>query len=172
MRLGKVILGAAMSAMVATSAIAADLPTVGTAPPPPPPMATHFGWDGKYLGVFTMASIPFYPTLVLGGTFGWNMVRGNLVAGAEIDAFVGAIPTFFAGAHAHGRLGFLVGDRAMLYGLAGVGWSGLPFWSYGGGVEFALRDTKSIFVDVAQWRPFGGGPPPAIIVNAGINFHR
>jgi opacity protein-like surface antigen len=175
MKLGRIILGAAVSAMVATSALAADLPPmVAPAPPaPPPPMAMHFDWAGKYVGVFAIVPIfPFYPAAILGGSFGWNMVRGNIVAGVEVEAFATVFPTILFGAQAQGRVGFAMGDRALLYGTAGVGWSGVPFWSYGGGLEFAMRETRSLFVEVAQWRPFVAGPPPALVLTLGMNFHR
>jgi opacity protein-like surface antigen len=172
MKLWKTMLGAIGAATIATSAMAADLPTIA-APPPPPMAAPAFDWSGRYVGVFTIVPIvPFSPVVVLGGSVGLNMARGNLVFGAALDTFVSVLPGFTIGAQAQGRLGYALGQRALLYGVVGIGFSGVPFWSFGGGAEFAMRETRSLYVEVAQWRALTAGPPPAIMATIGMNFHR
>ena len=167
MKLWKTMLGAIGAATIATSAMAADLPTI-VAPPPPPMAAPAFDWSGRYFGVTVMTTFPLTGVLVTGHV-GWNRVNGNRLTGLELEAGFG-IPGGIV-AHAQGRLGFLLGNRALLYGVAGLGFSGIPFVSYGAGVEFAVGNAASLFAEVGQWYGFGMGTSP-ILFSAGFNLHR
>ncbi len=129
----------ALLASVATSAVAADLPSPNTAPPPSyyPPA---FSWTGFYLGVnggygwgstnsnsFGNASGGF-----AGGTVGGNFQIGQFVVGAEGDWDWGNIANTQTGllvsnhmnineiVTARARLGFAF-DRALVYVTGGYG---------------------------------------------------
>ena len=84
MRIGKAfLLGVAGSALIASGAMAADLPTVPTVGAAPP-AAPVFGWAGPYAGASggydTVLTSGFY-----GVQFGCNFVRGGFLAGAEVE---------------------------------------------------------------------------------------
>ena len=160
------MLGAMSAATIATSAVAADLPTIVT---PPPPMASPaFNWTGPYFGVAGMVALGL-PFLVVGVNAGWNAERGRLVYGGEVSGLVQLQGPVFA-ASADAKIGFRVGDRMMLYATGGVAWGGAFAVTYGGGFALGLGDALSLFGEIGQWNyPGMGATPP--IVSAGINFH-
>lgn len=158
----------------AAAANAADLPMTPMAPPPPPPMAAPaFDWSGLYFGfnggVFYTGTI--YPSL--GAQVGFNMVRGRFLAGIEAEAGVIYTGAIIPEAYLNGRLGFVLGERVLLYGEAGVGFifGPGPVWDAGAGLEIGIRDTLSIFTEAALIGAFGGGTV-AYSITAGVNFHR
>jgi len=168
----RTLIAAAFVAGSAVAASAADLPTPPMAPPPPPPMAAPaFDWSGPYIGAYGGI---FYPAYYQAGIqAGVNMVRGNFLFGAE--AQLGAI---FAGGFTYdvalnGRLGFILGERFLLYGIAGVGFNPAvgPLWTAGGGVEVALGTAWSLFAEGGVAGTFGGGLF-AYTFQAGVNWHR
>lgn len=170
----RILIAGAFVVGTAAAASAADLPTPPMAPPPPPPMAAPaFDWSGLYFGanggVFYTGSI--YPSV--GAQVGFNMVRGSFLFGVEAQAGV-----IFAGGIApeiylNGRLGFILGDRVLLYGEAGVGFivGPGPVWDAGGGVEIGVRDTLSVFAEAKVVGSFGGGLA-GYSITGGVNFHR
>ena len=106
-------------------------------------------------------------------------MRGGFLAGIELQAglFGFATPLTLEG-NVNARLGYILGERFLLYGEAGVGalytLSAPPavlFWTAGGGVEVALGNSRSIFVEGKTFRPFGAGLP-GIIVQGGVNWLR
>ena len=161
--------------MLATAAMAADLPTppVAAAPPPLPMAAPGFNWDGFYVGAFGGTWYCVAVPIELGLHVGYNFVPGRMLFGAE--AGVGML---FPGAPfsvaARGRIGFVVGDRVLLYGVAGIEKIFVPvslFWTAGGGAELALGDRLSLFCEAGVIAAFGGGLVQ-LVVRGGLNFHR
>jgi opacity protein-like surface antigen len=159
----------AAAAILAGSAIAAnaaDLPTIPGSPPPPPPMAAPaFDWSGMYFG----ASGAFYfGGFEVGAHVGYNMTRGSLLFGGEASVlyFIGAVNPISV--QAEGRVGYVLGQRALLYANAGAGFviGGTFYFEVGGGLEFAVGQNISLF---AEGNFLGGG---AFNVRAGLNVHR
>jgi outer membrane immunogenic protein len=175
MRIRTLALGIVGSALVTTSVLAADLPPPPAgAPPPPPPMAAPaFDWSGPYIGAYGGVFLPATAGQA-GIQAGFNVVRGRFLAGLE--AQVGAVfggGGFTYEAYLNGRLGFILGDRFLLYGEAGVGMlGGIFIWTGGGGMEIALREAWSIFAEAKAIGVFGGGGIAAYTVQGGINWHR
>jgi hypothetical protein len=136
--------------------------------------APAFDWSGPYIGVYGGALFGGTTVGEAGIQAGFNIVRGRFLAGLE--AQVGAVfagGTFSYEAYLNGRLGFILGDRFLLYGEAGVGTlAGTFVWTGGGGIEIALRDAWSLFVEAKAIGAFGGGGIAAYGVQGGINWHR
>jgi opacity protein-like surface antigen len=172
MRIRTLALGIVGSALVTTSVLAADLPPPPAGAPPPPMAAPAFDWSGPYIGAYGGVFVPGAGQA--GIQAGFNVVRGRFLAGLEAQA--GAIfggGGFTYEAYLNGRLGFILGDRFLLYGEAGVGTVGGTFvWAGGGGMEFALRDAWSLFAEAKVIGVFGGGGIAAYTVQGGINWHR
>lgn len=169
-RAGKTASAVAALMMLAGSAVAADVPQVVTPVAPPPPPAPTFDWGGAYVGV--QASYVFDCGLCGGiaGQAGYNFVVGNLVAGIEggIGVWYDDLfsPIWFTLA---GRGGYLVTDNLLVYAELGI-------WNYftintltttiGGGVEIAVTNSLSTFVEVKHW--IG---EVTTTIQAGINWH-
>lgn len=173
MKLFRMVAAAAASMMIVGSAAAADpVPMVpGVAPVVIAP-APAFDWSGMYFGVM----IPEVRTISAAGLVGFNMVRGNFLAGAEmrLGGFAqGGAGLLLSGT---GRAGFILGDRVVLYGLAGVGlatdFSNFEgFYTVGTGLEFAPGSRVSIF---AESRAIGGftGGIECCLLQVGVRIHR
>jgi opacity protein-like surface antigen len=175
---------AAFALFAATAAEAADIApiVIPSTPPPPPPMAAPaFDWSGPYVGAVGR-SVQCTAICVLSTTIeaalkaGTNFVRGRFVAGLggelglQYDSVGGTY--FYVGADA--RAGFLLGDRALLYGLIGGGYffAGGAFVTAGGGLEFAVGNAVSIYGEVTPvW--YQGGLPGinAMRYAFGVNWH-
>ena len=173
MKIGRYLMGVVGSALIATSAIAADLPPTPTVMAPPAPMAAPaFDWSGMYFGVdIATAAAP----ISIGGHVGFNIQRGRTVFGLE-----GGVGVVVAGpvfnAYLKGRAGFVVGQRALLYGMVSINTFFVPgppvFWVAGGGAEFAINDRMSIFGEagvLGVFNPFGCC---GVAIRAGLNIHR
>ena len=151
------------------AASAADLPVMVVEPAAPPP-APVFSWAGPYVGAF--GGFTFGLVGDAGLQAGFNFVNGGFVAGVEARAGVGfAGPVFFT--TVGGRAGFLVGERALLYGAAAVGY--LPvipafFYTAGGGTEVAVGTNLSLFAEARALSAFGGGCC-LLTIQAGFNWH-
>lgn len=109
--------------------------------------ATGFDWDGPYINV---AAIGGFPISAYGAsvTLGFGGTSDAFYYGAELT---GAIlgPALFGAVEGDVRLGILVSDEFLLYGVAGVGGAffGGPVLAYGvlgAGAEFAVTDTMTI----------------------------
>ena len=170
MKIGRLLIGIVGSALVTSSALAADLPTVVAPPPAPPPMAAPaFDWGGLYIGGFAQAFVAPFGSPQAGVNVGYNVVRGGLVAGIEAEAAF-----FFGGgleAQLQGHVGAALGQRTLVYGSLGAGWSGIPFWSYGAGLAVGLGQNVSVFTEVGQWRSFGGATVSTPLLTIGVNWH-
>lgn len=178
-RIKALMLGVAGSTLIATSALAADIPVVVAPTPPPPPPAPVFDWSGPYIGASAHVSwcgggVICIPPTVYGGALvaGYNAQFGSFVVGAEgqVSATWGFGPFFIAEANA--RAGYAL-DRVLLYTQAGVGYmfgGGGAIYTVGAGVEFAVNDSISLFTEVAPYRFFGGSPT-FWRASGGVNFH-
>ena len=168
------------------AAAAADLPSpppVAPAAPPPPMASPAFDWSGPYIGVYGSFLANFAgPAYGVGAGVqaGFNIQRGSFVVGLELQAGVIYDITFGAfgfDPQLNARLGFAVGERALVYAEGGAGAiiaSGVgttPFWTAGGGLAFAIRDPMTAFGEVKVLAPFGGGGM-IYIFQAGLNWHR
>jgi opacity protein-like surface antigen len=166
------------------AAAAADLPSPPPiAPAPPPPMASPaFDWSGPYIGVYGNVLTNFSAIgLGAGVQAGFNIQRGSFVAGLELQA--GAAYDFGAGAFAvtadaNAKLGFALGQRALLYGEAGIGAFYLfgggffPYWTAGGGLEFAIRDPMTVYLEAKVLQQLSVATPLIYVFEAGLNWHR
>ncbi len=174
-RARRMLAGATALVMTAGAAAAADMPMMvaPTAPPPVIAPAPTFNWAGTYAGGYVgQIAAP----LAVGGHFGFNRVNGRVVFGGEVG--LGVIP---AGPvltlSTRGRVGVTLGQRALLYGAAGielifVGFPPQPLFSVTGGLEYAVGDRISVFGEVGLFGaivPFGCCGFPAYRV--GVNFH-
>lgn len=174
----KMAAGVAGAVMMSTAAMAAD-PMPVYVPPMMAPVvvapATH-NWDGTYFGVATM---PGFYTL---GQFGVNWTPGNFLVGVVArGGFLWDWPPAAIGTLSL-RAGAILGaqDRALLYGVAGVGGAWLPgsgagvFMTAGAGAEFAVNDRISVFGESRLVGSFGGmgGGLGCCITTIGINIHR
>jgi hypothetical protein len=134
--------------------------------------APAFDWSGIYFGVY--GGYFWGPNVIQAGAqVGFNMVRGSFLAGLELEAgpvFAGG--AFSYQAEADARLGFVLGQRFLLYGLAGIGIvNGIAYWAAGGGAEIGIGNALSVFAEgkyVAQLTGVGTG----LIVQGGLNWHR
>jgi outer membrane immunogenic protein len=160
-----------MAGIVAASA--ADIPPIIPPPsPPPPPPAPTFDWTGPYVGIYG-GHILSTPRNQAGVQAGFNIARGALLAGVELQAgamFAGGTVVFEG--NLNGRLGAVLGDRFLLYGEAGVGTIGFSTYTYtfGGGAEVAIADAISIFAEAKGLGAFGGGCC-VTTVQVGLNWH-
>ena len=155
-------LGAAGSVMIASGAMAADVPPLVVAAPPPPPMAAPtFDWGGAYVRVFggTILPVPSpFGALIEGGA-GYNFVAGQFVAGVQGQCHVGVgdwAPGFI-GCAAEGHAGVLIGDKLLAYAVIGINGDSFGYrgWYYGGGLELALGNSWSVFADLLQGKELG-----------------
>jgi outer membrane immunogenic protein len=173
-------LGAALAALGASQALAADL--YGASPAYAPATAGSYDWSGFYLGVHGgLASDTEVPTplnnasdWLAGVQAGADFQVGGLVVGGSIEASYApelshdigggnTIQQEWSGA-AKARAGLAV-DRLLAYGTAGVavarleGGNGVTLadeWAtgyvLGGGVEYAVFDNVSVNLEYNQTR--------------------
>ena len=123
-----------------SAAMAADLIVMD---PMVEEIATGFDWDGPYVNISAYGGIGAAAGVT--GTIGVGGTSDSFYYGAELTgAYVWPLNTFALEGDV--RLGFLVSDDVLLYGLAGLGTVGgvLPYGILGAGMEFAVTDTMSI----------------------------
>lgn len=173
MRIGRsLLLGTVGSVLTITGAMAADLPPLAAvaAPPPVAAAAPAFDWDGVYFGAYTQAFVAPFGFPLIGVYVGYNIVRGGVIAGIEVEAGL-ALTGAFEG-QLQGHLGAAMGQRGLVYASLGTGWSGIAFWSYGAGLAVGVGESISIFAEVGQWRSFGGATVSTPLLSIGVNWHR
>jgi len=140
--------------------------------------APGFDWSGPYIGaiagLYTNGSSFQYG----GVQFGYNFVlRDRILAGLEVETIHWRSPGYpLVSAALNGRLGFIAGDRVLIYTEAGIGtyfFSGTGVVTLGGGVEVAVTDAISVFGEVNRDFFFGGGLAPTSFSSfeAGFNYH-
>ena len=170
MFLKRTLIAAAFVVGSAVAANAAD-PIMPAPPPPPPPAAPVFDWSGPYVGAYT--GYLFGPGfLQVGAQAGYLWDLGGFVVGVEGQAGGGwAFPGLFGEANLNARAGYSFGS-VLAYAEAGVGvlWPVTFTWNAGGGVEFAINNDMSLFVESKYYGTFGGGGL-AIGVQGGLNWH-
>ena len=161
--------------MIATSAMAADLPPPPVAAAPPPPMAAPaFDWGGLYVGVGVGTFVPFPSPLggAIAGGVGYNFVAGQFVAGVQ-GYFIVPVGDWAAGSSAvgaNGRAGVLIGDKLLAYGLIGINghFDGYKEWYFGGGLELALGNSWSVFAELFWAKELGcmgcDFSPPLLVI--------
>lgn len=181
MKLFRVVAAAVASVMLIGSAAAADPAPVyipGVAPVVAAP-APAFSFAGTYFGVTSLE----VRTLGGAGLFGFNIVRGRLLAGIELRAGAAINGEFLGVVSATARAGVLLGDRVALYGLggagillgnAGGGIEAAGFYTFGTGLEYAVSDRVSVFGETRAIGAFGGmgGFAECCAVQVGVRIHR
>ncbi len=178
--LRSIMLGIAGSVVIASGAMAADVPPIAVVPAPsivvaPPPPA--FDWAGPYVGAYGYTAFPFQTPFgaTLGLGVGYNMTIDRFVVGAQFGAEmnVGVYDGYaFVGA---ARAGVLLGSNVLAYGTLEVGYyfgaGTATFWGFGGGLEVALGNSTSMFAQFGQQRELGGPGVDAPYLRIGFNFH-
>jgi hypothetical protein len=168
---GRVLAGAATMAIMVGSATAANAQMIG---------ATVPDWNGLYVGGY--GGVLFVPggsggAMATGAQFGFNFVRGSFVGGFEVQP--GAIEVTGTAAALilfNARAGFLAGQRAMVFGEAGLlmipGLAGIGI-SAGAGVEFGLNNHLSASFELKGLSGLSPGPPlfDAYLIQWGLNWH-
>lgn len=111
--------------------------------------APEFDWGGHYAGA--LAGYDRSCSCVVDGVqVGFNAVWGNVLLGIEFETLHSTIAPFtIVDASAVARFGVILGGRSLVYGQAGIGgWlAGIPAWTAGAGVEFAVGETISVFAE-------------------------
>ena len=193
MFLKRTLVAGAFVVATAFAATAADIPAAPPAPPPAPPAAPAFSFDGGYFGAHGGALVgnPGLPPgtipIRLGLQGGYNITFGKILAGIELSAITIAVPGFFGpgfgdayGLAVTGRIGFLVGERLVVYGELGPGacFPGAgPCGAFvrllaGGGVEFMVTPGISVFAEaLGNFSLPLGGPFRGTLVTVGVNLH-
>jgi opacity protein-like surface antigen len=125
-----------------------------------------FDWEGPYAGIW-VGGLTNPNVFALGADLGVNvLLDSSLLAGVEANASWESNSTWSL--QAHGRLGFVAGDQAVIYGLAGVGWNSGSggYVPLGVGAEFAVADNMSLKAEYNyQWGP------NRHVGKVGVNFH-
>lgn len=123
--------------------------------------ATGFDWDGAYINVSVYGGVTDFSPNIYGvaGTIGFGGTSDSFYYGAEVAAVYDGLFQDFA-LRGDVRLGVLVTDDVLLYGLAGLGYAVGNQTAYGilgAGVEFAVSDSMTIRAQYeAEMYDFGG----------------
>ena len=167
------MVGVAASALMAGSAVAADLMME-----PPAMDEVMTDWSGVYIGANLGAQQFYGPLTVNEGDVelvgGFNAQMDNFLFGAEgfLGGYWNDYPDqgFYAGAEA--RLGVLVTPEVLLYGAGGalIRTSGNSYWTGGGGLELLVSDSVSLDLEYKHLWEMGGGYQSNSI-SAGLNLH-
>ncbi|MCW5696413.1 MAG: hypothetical protein KIS96_06705 [Bauldia sp.] len=165
MKLARLLVtGLAVAGLCAGAALADN-------PPPPAVDAVPSGsaFDGAYFGSFAVRSTFFSLTRPGAGVqYGYNFTSGNFLFGVEVEQYHLSSQWVVDGS-INGRIGLLIGDRGLVYGQYGVGTvSGNILWIAGGGLEIAVNDRLSTFVEASTHRSFSSGSHVGRDVHAGI----
>jgi len=193
-----IALSIAAVSMLATTAFAGGVETPAlTATVIAPPAASSTDWSGLYLGAFASTETGFFDYQfngvsdgspfdlignMMGGFAGYNIQRGNLVFGGEVNYSAGTValdtvPTFEYPSliDVNARIGYSAG-RALVYATVGGSfgdWNNGPVnvfsasgFNYGIGMDYMV--TEKIFVGAAYInREMSGSFEPTF---PGFNF--
>ncbi len=158
--------------LAAVPAIAADF----GGPPPryeePPPYDAPFSsvWQGLYGGVHLGYGEDWHTDGVVGGgQLGYNWQAGRFVYGLEADVSVTDTTVDWL-ASARGRAGFLLDDRLLAYGTAGVGLADAfddteTDFVWGLGLEGKLTETMTARVEYLAYDDL-----EIDVIRGGLNF--
>jgi len=177
MILKRTVAAAALVLSGTVAANAADLsPAYPSIAPPPPPSpyvpAPSFDWSGPYVGAY--GGYMFLAGFAQAGVqAGYNFMLGpTFLAGIEAQAGgIWAFPGLAGEANLNARVGAAFGN-VLVYGEAGAGliypvaWT----WNAGGGVEYALSNSVSLFGEAKAVGAFGGGLV-GVSATGGVNWH-
>lgn len=138
-----------------------------------------FPWDGVYAGVFGTAQVAVAPAAPavygLGVNLGVNVLVDPLLIGVEGDIawlWNGGANSWQG--QVHGRLGALVTDEVLIYGLAGLGANSVTstYVPVGAGIEVALTDNLSVKAQYEyHWDLDNQAVDSAHVGKIGFNFH-
>ncbi len=166
---------AIMAACVGTAAIPAIAADFGGPPPrypEPPPMEMPFSsvWQGLYGGVHLgYGDAGHTDGVVGGGQLGYNWQANRFVYGLEGDISVTDTSVDWL-ASARGRAGFLLDDRLLAYGTAGVGFANAhddteTDFVYGLGLESKLSEAMTARLEYLTYNDLD-----VDVIRAGLNF--
>lgn len=156
------LLATAATAALSSATLAADL--VIDEPSYEAPVASY-GIDGPYAGVYVLGKTN--PNSIGAGVvLGANFVQDTFLFGIEGDLAVTNTTEILGQVVA--KAGFMAGDSAAIYGLAGFGFSNAngTYIPLGIGAEFAVADNLSL---KAQAEYHWGAP--AVVGKVGLNWH-
>lgn len=172
---GGVVAPAIMAACMSLAAVPATAADMGGPPPSyaePPPYDVPFVsvWQGLYGGVHFGYGEDWRTDGILGGgQLGYNWQAGRLVYGLEADVSVTDMATDWLGS-VRGRAGFLLDDRLLAYGTAGVGFADVfddteTGFVYGLGLEAQVTDRMTARIEYLGYEDID-----ADVIRAGLNF--
>lgn len=171
----KLLSAIAGALMLSSPALAAD-PVITPLPPLPTTVVSpSFAWGGLYVGLFGGLVVPSADRLPFAGAqAGINIQGDNGLVGVEGQIGRAFTESMWA-AGVNARAGLLLGPNALVYVEAGVAVP-VPFdftartYNAGGGLEFAVGDNTTLFIEGKAIFDNGFGYQGAM-VGAGINFH-
>ena len=176
----RILAAGAFVVATAFAASAADIPMTPVAPPPPPPPAPVFDWSGPYAGIsggyVNYFGFPGYSLNVFSQA-GYNFVRGGFLAGFEVQGGLHFNPPVFgptAEVDLNARVGFVLGERVVLYTEAGIGHVFLVptnIWTAGGGIEFGVGQAASLFLEAKARGDINIGWCCGLELQTGLNWH-
>lgn len=133
-------------------------------------MPAAFSWTGPYAGAFGGYDFTLGGAIA-GVQFGYNFAVGNFLAGFEVETIYPIFGSTIVDARLNARVGAVLGGSFLAYAEAGIGsWVVVPVWTIGGGVEFAVNNSISVFAEGEAIFAIGGGYI-GTQVTAGINYH-
>jgi hypothetical protein len=134
-------------------------------------------WNGTYLGVYSGLISSGGTIIPIGGVQGgFTLSRGATVFG--IQGEFGAVVqsgVLIGDVGLSGQFGVTVGEKGLLYGVAGVSafygpGALLPHYSFGMGIEFPVGPNgASVFLEPRAFGVFGSGCC-LVQVRAGVNW--
>lgn len=159
------LLATVATAALSSATLAADL-IIDSAPMMS--SAASYGLDGPYAGIYVLGETHL-ATFGAGVVLGANFATDGFLLGLEGDLSVTTVPHFYG--QVVGKAGFMAGDTAAIYGLAGAGWDTHAgfYIPVGVGAEFLVTDNMSVKVQGEyHWQ---GGGHDTIVGKLGLNWH-
>lgn len=163
------LLATVAGAALTTATLAAD-PIVMYDPVPVVENFTGFDWEGVYGGLYvSLQDVP--STFGIGGNVGVNLLLDPVLIGVEGDIAWLSNSTWQG--QVHGRLGALVTDNVLIYGLAGFGSHSVNggYVPVGAGIEVAVTDRLSLKGQYEYHWDTNVAAQSAHVGKFGFNFH-
>lgn len=161
------LLATVATAALSSATLAADL-IIDSGPVYTAPMS--YGLDGPYAGIYVLGD-SHTSSFGAGVVLGANFATDGFLLGIEGDVAVTTTPDFFG--QVVGKAGFMAGDSAAIYGLAGAGWDttvgGGFYVPVGIGAEFLISDGLSLKAQ-GEYHWTNGGTD-RIAGKVGLNWH-